>query len=409
MTSNSVTSVPKYALVLWLDEKKVSPILSKFITNKQMLYNNRIVDLIAYPKSEGKEPKDGWQKYSGVVLQLGNSKQELTKKSADLMNAYYKEAENSHEGKGFVLVLWLDSEESSVIAESYILDKRMLNNSKLSDLIPRPIDDEQEPDEGWDFIKGSVLKYSANKGDLERDRWEIVAEYINNVKQNTQPSTSRDGNESSSDSMIEAGNKRGLEDSGDSSFEAKYKKLKQEHANTKATLAATKVQLADKEDLLNITIKDIPRIIQEAVQEILTKDFLVSVVKSALPTVPVGGIAAAIAGPAEGRGDIERAKAAIIQQSGMEEEQFDIHSRPKDFSKVTKNLVMGLFNNDELMTSTLTGNPKDKDVLPNVLDKPKITLIHNYVTARFPGTTISQVNKAIGEKLRDYRKSKGFD
>jgi hypothetical protein len=72
MTSNSVTSVPKYALVLWLDEKKVSPILSKYITNKQMLYNNRIVDLIAYPKSEGKEPKDGWQKYSGVVLQLGS-------------------------------------------------------------------------------------------------------------------------------------------------------------------------------------------------------------------------------------------------------------------------------------------------------------------------------------------------
>jgi hypothetical protein len=93
----------------------------------------------------------------------------------------------------------------------------------------------------------------------------------------------------------------------------------------------------------------------------------------------------------------------------MEEEQFDIHSRPKDFSKVTKNFVMGLFHNDELMTSTLTGNSKDKDVLPNVLDKPKITLIHNYVTARFPGTTISQVNKAIGEKLRDYRKSKGFD
>jgi hypothetical protein len=93
-------------------------------------------------------------------LKYLDSKQDLTKKSADLMHAYYKEAENSHEGKGFVLVLWLDSEESSVIAESYILDKRMLNNSKLSDLIPRPIDDEQEPDEGWDCIKGSVLKYS---------------------------------------------------------------------------------------------------------------------------------------------------------------------------------------------------------------------------------------------------------
>jgi hypothetical protein len=55
--------------------------------------------------------------------------------------------------------------------------------------------------------------------------------------------------------VIELGNKRGLEASGDSLLEAKYKKLKQERANTKATLAATKVQLADKEDLLNITIK----------------------------------------------------------------------------------------------------------------------------------------------------------
>lgn len=47
-------------------------------------------------------------------------------------------------------------------------------------------------------------------------------------------------------------------------------------------------------------------------------------------------------------------------------------------------------------------------MLPNVLHKQKITLVHNYVTARFPESTISKVNKAIGEKLRDYRKSKGI-
>jgi hypothetical protein len=89
-----------------------------------MLYNNRIVDLISYPLSEGEMPKDGWQKYRAVVLQLGSkfffclrgkglflnkktyiylkyldSKQDLTKKSADLINDYYKEAGNSHEGK----------------------------------------------------------------------------------------------------------------------------------------------------------------------------------------------------------------------------------------------------------------------------------------------------------------------
>lgn len=75
---------------------------------------------------------------------------------------------------------------------------------------------------------------------------------------------------------------------------------------------------------------------------------------------------------------------------------------------MTKNLVVGLFDNEELMANTLTGYPTNRELLPNVLDKQKITLIHNYVTARFPDTTISQVNKAIGEKLRDYRKSKGI-
>lgn len=72
MSSSSASSAPKFALVLWIDEKKVSTISSRFITNKKMLYNNRIVDLIAYPLSEGKMPKDGWQKYRAVVLQLGS-------------------------------------------------------------------------------------------------------------------------------------------------------------------------------------------------------------------------------------------------------------------------------------------------------------------------------------------------
>jgi hypothetical protein len=50
------------------------------------------------------------------------------------------------------------------------------------------------------------------------------------------------------------------------------------------------------------------------VQEILTKDFFVSVVKSAFPTAPAGGIAPGIAGPAEGRGDVERAKVRRFKQ-----------------------------------------------------------------------------------------------
>jgi DNA-binding protein YbaB len=57
------------------------------------------------------------------------------------------------------------------------------------------------------------------------------------------------------DSSIEVRKQRGLEDSGDSLLEAKYKKLKKEHANTKETLAATKVQLADKKEFLNVTMK----------------------------------------------------------------------------------------------------------------------------------------------------------
>jgi hypothetical protein len=48
--------------------------------------------------------------------------------------------------------------------------------------------------------------------------------------------------------------------------------------------------------------------IEDAVQEILMKDFLVSVVKSAFPTAPAGGIAEGRAGKAEGRDDVERAK-----------------------------------------------------------------------------------------------------
>lgn len=46
--------------------------------------------------------------------------------------------------------------------------------------------------------------------------------------------------------------RKGALKNGDSLLEAKYKK---EHANTKAILSVPKVQLADKEELLNVTIK----------------------------------------------------------------------------------------------------------------------------------------------------------
>jgi hypothetical protein len=45
-------------------------------------------------------------------------------------------------------VLWRDLREFSAIAETWILDKRMLKNPGISDMIPRPQDNEQEPDEG---------------------------------------------------------------------------------------------------------------------------------------------------------------------------------------------------------------------------------------------------------------------
>ena len=57
-------------------------------------------------------------------------------------------------------MLWRDLREFSAIAETWILDKRMLKNPGISDMIPRPQDNEQEPDEGWECIKGSVLKNS---------------------------------------------------------------------------------------------------------------------------------------------------------------------------------------------------------------------------------------------------------
>jgi hypothetical protein len=54
--------------------------------------------------------------------------------------------------------------------------------------------------------------------------------------------------------------------------------------------------------------------IEDAVQEILMKDFLVSVLKSAFPTAPAGGIAEGRAGQAEGRDDVERAKVRRLKK-----------------------------------------------------------------------------------------------
>ncbi len=91
----------------------------------------------------------------------------------------------------------------------------------------------------------------------------------------------------------------------------------------------------------------------------------------------------------------------------IDEENLDLMLRDVlDASKITKNLVAGLFSEQEMVSSTLTGNPKNKDILPNVLAADKVTLIENYVIARFPSTTRSKVRKSIGEKLRDFRKSK---
>ena len=44
-------------------------------------------------------------------------------------------------------------------------------------------------------------------------------------------------------------------------------------------------------------------------------------------------------------------------------------------SKITKNLFAELFSEDEMMSSTLSGNAKNKDNLPNVLAAGKVTLI----------------------------------
>jgi hypothetical protein len=49
-------------------------------------------------------------------------------------------------------------------------------------------------------------------------------------------------------------------------------------------------------------------------QEILTKDFLVNVVKLAFPTTPAGWIAAGRVGQAEGMGDIERENVRHFKQ-----------------------------------------------------------------------------------------------
>ena len=91
----------------------------------------------------------------------------------------------------------------------------------------------------------------------------------------------------------------------------------------------------------------------------------------------------------------------------IDEDNLDLMLRDVlDASKITKNLVAGIFSEQEMTSSTLSGNAKNKDNLPNVLAANKVTLIENYVIARFPKTTRSKVRKSIGEKLRDFRKSK---
>ena len=72
-----------------------------------------------------------------------------------------------------------------------------------------------------------------------------------------------------------------------------------------------------------------------------------------------------------------------------------------DASKITKNLFAELFSEDEMMSSTLSGNAKNKDNLPNVLAAGKVTLILNYVMAHFPLTKLSKVRKRIGLKRED--------
>jgi hypothetical protein len=73
-------------------------------------------------------------------LKYLDSKQDLPKKSSELTSDYYKEAGNPHDGNGFVHVLWRDSGAFSVITGTWIIDKRMLNNPEILDMIPRPQD-----------------------------------------------------------------------------------------------------------------------------------------------------------------------------------------------------------------------------------------------------------------------------
>ena len=65
---NVSKSAPKYALVFWVDTNDWSIVLTSDVSNKRMLYDRKILDLILY--KEGEEPAGGYTKHMGVVLEL---------------------------------------------------------------------------------------------------------------------------------------------------------------------------------------------------------------------------------------------------------------------------------------------------------------------------------------------------
>ena len=64
---NVSKSAPKYALVFWVDTNDWSIVLTSDVSNKRMLYDRKILDLILY--KEGEEPAGGYTKHMGVVLE----------------------------------------------------------------------------------------------------------------------------------------------------------------------------------------------------------------------------------------------------------------------------------------------------------------------------------------------------
>nr|CAH0107490.1 unnamed protein product [Daphnia galeata] len=130
----------------------------------------------------------------------------------------------------------------------------------------------------------------------------------------------------------------------DTELTDKYKKLKADHE-------MTKLELRESKNFAQNVIQDLPNLIRNAVRDALTKDFLVIALKEAFPEgLAVENPRNPVDRPLPENNTIANAKTALLAH--IDEENLDLMLRDVlDASKITKNLVAGLFSEQEMVST----------------------------------------------------------